>query len=131
MPHHFEFDSEHKILLTVMEGDIDGPEIQITDEEMRAAIARTQPTAGISDLSRVANFNVPSHIMRNAAMRQPPPYPEHTPRFIVASSDFLFGMMRMYELVADRPGGKLMVVHRFEEALATLGVTNPHFAMLE
>lgn len=131
MPHHFEFDSEHKILLTVMDGDVEGSEIQTIDEEMRAAIARTQPTAGISDLSRVANFNVPSHIMRNAAMRQPPPYPEETPRFIVASTDFLFGMMRMYELVADRPGGKLMIVRRIEEAFASLGVTNPQFAMLE
>ncbi|HTT17871.1 MAG TPA: hypothetical protein VMG82_02935 [Candidatus Sulfotelmatobacter sp.] len=87
-----------------MEGEIDGPEIQTIDHEMRVVIAHTQPSAGISDLTGVTNFNVPSHVMRNAAMKQPPPFPADTPRFIVAPTDFLFGMMRMYELIADRPG---------------------------
>jgi hypothetical protein len=131
MPHHFQFDPQHRILLTVMEGDIDGSEIQTIDQEMRAAIARIQPSAGISDLTGITNFNVPSHIMRDAAMRQPAPFPPDTPRFIVAPTDFLFGMMRMYELIANRPGGKLIVVRRVEDALAALGVSASRFEMLE
>ncbi len=131
MPHHFKFDPEHRILLTVMEGDIDGSEIQIIDREMRAAIARTRPSAGISDLTAVRKFNVPSHIMHNAAMQQPPPFPADTPRFIVASTDFLFGMMRMYELIANRPPGILTVVRCMEDALATIGVSHARFGMLE
>ena len=83
MPHHFAFDDEHKLLLVVMEGDIDGAEIVAIDEEMRARIARMQPKAGISDLSLVRNFNVPAEVMRSAALRAAP-YPPETPRFIVA-----------------------------------------------
>jgi hypothetical protein len=105
MPHHFEFDFEHKILLTVMEGEIQGPEIQTIDQDMRARIVRMQPAAGISDLTRVTNFNVPAEVMRSAAL-QPSPFLPETPRFIVAPTDVLYGMSRMYE-----PGGRSPAWH--------------------
>ena len=130
MPHHFAFDDEHKLLLVVMEGDIDGEEIVAIDEEMRARIARMQPKAGISDLSLVQNFNVPAQVMRSAALRAAP-YPAETPRFIVAPSDLLYGMSRMYELVANRPAGKLEVVRSREEALKRLDISNPKFELLD
>jgi hypothetical protein len=126
MPHHFEFDFEHKILLTVMEGEIQGMEISTIDQAMRARIVRMQPAAGISDLSGVTNVNVPGPIMRSAAL-QPAPFPSETPRFIVAPTDVLYGMARMYELVADRPHGKLQVVRDRQEALSALGVSNAKF----
>lgn len=126
MPHHFQFDFEHKILLTVMEGEIEGLEISTIDQDMRERIARMQPTAGISDLTGVTNFNVPGPIMRAAAL-QPAPFPPETPRFIVAPTDVLYGMSRMYELVADRPHGKLQVVRSRQEALSALGVSNAKF----
>jgi hypothetical protein len=130
MPHHFEFDDEHKLLLVVMEGDVDGAEIVKIDEELRARIIRMQPSAGISDLSRVRNFNVPAQVMRSAAL-QAAPYPAETPRFIVAPSDLIYGMSRMYELVANRPAGKLEVVRSREEALKRLSISNPTFQVLE
>jgi hypothetical protein len=130
MPHHFAFDDEHKLLLVVMEGDIDGEEIVAIDEEMRARIARMQPKAGISDLSLVRNFNVPAQVMRSTALRAAP-YPSETPRFIVAPSDLLYGMSRMYELVANRPAGKLEVVRSREEALKRLDISNPKFELLD
>jgi len=131
MPHHFEFDAEHRILLVVMEGDIDGPEIIQIDREMRAQIQLTQPLVGISDLTAVTRFNVPGEIIRSLARQKPAPFPPETPRFIVASSDLLFGMMRMYELAADRPEGKLTVVRRMEDVLASLGLQAAKFERLE
>lgn len=130
MPHHFEFDHKHGILLTVMNGNIDGDEVQLIDSEMRARIVRTKPAAGISDLTGVTNFNVPSHIMRAAAL-QHPPFPPGTPRSIVASNDHVFGMSRMYELFADRPAGILKVVRSRQEAFSALGVTTPEFEALD
>jgi hypothetical protein len=113
VPHHFEFDFEHKILLTVMEGEVQGAEIPSIDQEMRARIVRMQPAAGISDLTGVTNFNVPGQTMRSAP------------------TDFLYGMSRMYELVADRPHGKLQVVRSREEALSALGLSNPKFEPID
>src|SRR5436305_14294690 len=110
MPHHFAFDDEHKLLLVVMEGDVDGAEIVQIDEEMRARISRLQPAAGISDLSLVQNFNVPAQVMRSAAL-QAAPYPPETPAIHCrAPSDLMYGMSRMYERVANHPAGKLEVV---------------------
>ena len=130
MPHHFEFDKEHKVLLVVMEGDIDAAEIAAIDEAMRVRINRMQPAAGISDLSLVQKFDVPAQVMRSTAMRSAP-YPPETPRFSVAPSDVRYGMSRMYELVATRPSGKLQVVRSRAEALERLGVSNPRFEILE
>ncbi len=131
MPHHFEFDAEHKILLVVLKGHIDGPETIQIDREMRAEILRMAPMVGISDLSGVTSFDVPGDIIRNLARQKPAPFPAETPRFIVASSDLLFGMMRMYELAADRPDGKLTVVRRMEDVLASMGVQAAKFERLE
>ena len=130
VPHHFEFNHEHKILLTVLEGEIEGPEIYIIDKAMREQIKRTQPAAGISDLSRVTRFNVPSHVMHEAA-QGPPPFPESVPRFIVAASDLVYGMNRMYQTLADRPRGRLKVVRRIEEAFADLGIEKVEFERIE
>jgi hypothetical protein len=130
MPHHFEFNFEHRILLTVMEGEIEGLEIQTIDQDMRGRIVRMQPVAGISDLTGVTHFNVPGEIMRAAAL-QPSPFPPETQRFLVAPTDVLYGMSRMYELVADRPHGKLQVVRTREEALSALGISNPEFQPID
>jgi len=128
VPYHFEFDSEHRILLTVLEGEIEGSEIDIINKAMRVQIKRMQPAAGISDLTRVTRFNVPGHVMR-AAAQEPPPFPEDVPRFIVAASDVVYGMNRIYQTVADRP--KLKVVRKLDEALAELGVQSVKFEKLE
>ena len=130
MPHHFEFDFAHRILLTFLEGEIQGPELETIDQDMRARIVRVQPAAGISDLSGVTNFNVPGEILRAAALH-PPPFPPETPRFIVAPTDVLYGMSRMYELVADRLHGMLQVVRTREEALSALGISNPKFEPID
>lgn len=131
MPHHFEFDAEHGILRVVLEGHIDGPETIQIDREMRAEIQRMAPRVGISDLTGVTSFDVPGDIIRSLARQKPAPFPPETPRFIVASSDLLFGMMRMYELAADRPEGKLTVVRRTEDVLASLGLQAARFLRLE
>lgn len=129
MAHHFEFDSQHRILRLVMKGDVQGEEIAALNPEIRAHVHRLQPAAGISDFSAVENFNVSAQAMRTAAV-QPSPYPTETPRYIVAPTDFLFGMARMYEQVADRPDSKLQVVRRIEDALTGLGAADARFETL-
>jgi hypothetical protein len=126
MAHHFEFDAENKILLLVLEGEVEGHEIREGNKEIRKHVERLKPVAGISDFTGITKFNVTSDLMRSAAL-QPSPYQEETPRFIVAPTDYLFGMARMYELVADRPKAMLKVLRTREAALAALGVKNAKF----
>jgi hypothetical protein len=105
---------------------VDGYEIEEGNGRIRKYAERLKPVAGISDFTAVTKFNVTSDQIRRAAM-QPSPYPEETPRFMVAPTDHLFGMARMYELVADRPEAMLKVVRTREAALAALGVKNAKF----
>jgi hypothetical protein len=129
MPHHFEFDSEHRILRLVLEGDIDGDEYSGLTAELRARVKQMQPLAGITDGGGITDFNVSSQSLRNAAL-EGSPYPAATPRYIVAPTDYLFGLARMYELVGNHPDGALQVVRKLEEALADLGVAKAEFERL-
>jgi hypothetical protein len=124
--HYFEFDFRNRILLVVLEGEVESKEITSVNDDIRKHVESFSPLGGISDFTEVKSFKVPSHAMRAAAL-EPSPYPEETPRFIVAPTDYLFGMARMYELIANRPGGKLRVVRSRQEALAALGVKEPRF----
>jgi len=87
----------------------DDAEIMTVNQVFAAQVTRLRPSAGISDLSRVTKFDVSGDAMRTAA-RQPSPYPDSIPRFIVAPQEYVFGMARMYELVGYRTRSKLKVV---------------------
>jgi len=126
MAHHFEFEAEHKILRLVLEGDVENEEYLRLSAAIQAQAQRLRPRAGITDGTSLANFNITTQVLRTVAL-QGSPYPPDTPRYIVAPSDYLFGLARMYELVGNHSEGKLQVVRKLEEALADLAVTNARF----
>lgn len=110
----------------VLEGDMEGEEFLGLNSEIRALVGRLHPLAGVADCAAIENFRVSSQTLRTAAL-QGSPYPGTTPRYIVAPSDYLFGLARMYELVGDESKGKLEVVRTLEQALADLGVVDAKF----
>jgi hypothetical protein len=130
MPSHFEYDSEHKILLLVFEGNLEDREILAAASNVTEQVRRIQPRAGITDFSAVTKVSVSSNAVRLAAER-PSPYHEHTPIFIVAPEDHMFGLARMYGMVGHRTRSKLEIVRSRQEALASLGVPNARFEPLD
>lgn len=130
MPHHFEFDFEHKILRLVLEGDMEGEEFLRLNAEIRMYAERLRPLAGIADAAAIERFNVSSQALRSAAL-QGSPYPTTTPRYIIAPTDYLFGLARMYELVGSHSEGRFHVVRKLEEALADLGVAQTKFERVD
>ena len=129
MPYHFEFDAEHRVLLVVLEGDVADRDLLTGVEGIRARAAQLNPVAGITDFPSITAFSASGQSVR-AAAAPPDPYPPGTPRFVVAPVDYLFGIARMYELVANRPNAKLKVVRSREEVFAVLGIQNPKFERL-
>lgn len=105
MPYHFEFDAEHRVLLVVLEGDVADRDLLTGVEGIRARAAQLNPVAGITDFSSITAVSASGQSVR-AAAALPDPYPPGTPRFVVAPVDYLFGIARMYELVANRPNAK-------------------------
>ena len=129
MPYRFEFDVEHKLLLIVLEGDILVRDVEPFNGHIRQRVEELKPSSAIADFSGVTSFDVAGDTLRRAA-GQPAPFPVETPRYIVAPSDYLYGMARMYQLAANRPQEKLQVVRAMKEALSALGVQNPNFVRL-
>lgn len=128
--HHFEFDHDHKILLVILEGDIDEAYGRVINEEIRHHIARLDPSGGITDYTGVTSFNMSGDVIRRFA-QTPAPYTSTTLWFLVAPRDHIFGMARMYQLFAgtSRPG--LNVVRSRKEAYAALGLQNPKFERVD
>ena len=129
MPHYFEFDSIHKILRCRLEGDItDG---SVKDCYLAAAqfAAATNPSVGLVDFSDVASVNVSAETVRDLAHR-PPAIPGPGPRFLVAPSDCLYGLARMFQECGSEQCPALHVVRTLEEAYNFIGVRKPQFEPL-
>jgi hypothetical protein len=114
----------------VLEGDIEGEEFVRLNAELRACVQRLGPLARITDGGGITNFNVSSRSLRSVAL-EGSPYPAATPRYIVASTDYLFGLARMYELMGNHSDGALQVVRKIEEALAELGAAKAKFERVD
>ncbi|MBZ5696367.1 MAG: hypothetical protein LAN36_13510 [Acidobacteriia bacterium] len=131
MPYHFEFDSANRIVRCRFEG-------RITDEILREYyqiagkyFESTDARAGVLDLSAVTAFEVSSQTIRELAKLPPAmPHPER-PRFVIAPSNQVFGMARMFELQGQDTRPNLHVVRTAEEAWVILGVRPPKFKPIE
>jgi hypothetical protein len=124
MRHHFEFDREREILLLIVEGDVRDADIQTIAISLRLGVAEFNPSAGITDFSGVTSFEVSGDCMSWNA-RNSSPFRNLTPHFIVAPSDHVFGLSRMFQILRGRPA--LYVVRSRREALEALDVPTPAF----
>ncbi len=127
MAFQFEFDSTNRILRCRFSG-------QVADEELIAfyrmavlLVGSLDPLAGIIDFSAVAVFEAtPQKIQELAAFPPAMPKPDR-PRVIVAPSDSVFGMMRMFGIEAEATRPNLHVVRSAKEGWAILGLKEPEF----
>jgi len=116
--------------MLVAEGDIQDAEILVVKRNIAERFNKFQPVGGITDTAGITKFTISAEVIRTAA-RQPAPYPEGTPWFIVATQEYLFGVARMYEQVGSVKTASLKVVRSRQEALAALGVAEPAFECVE
>ena len=127
MPYYFEFDPENRILRGRFEG-------QVTDELLKeyygvagGYFERTGARAGVTDLSDVTAFEVSPQTIRDLASLPPAILDRELPRFIVAPSQPIFGMARMFELGGQDTRPNLHVVRTMKEVCVILGITDPKF----
>jgi hypothetical protein len=127
MSSHFDFDKKNKTIRCRVEG-------RVTDGSLRehyrtiAQHGAENPTySGLLDMSGVVSFSVTAETVRELA-QLPPAIPDpNIPRVIVAGSNQMFGMARMFELQGADARPNLHVVRTEKEAFAILGVTAPDF----
>lgn len=130
MPYLFDFDSDNGILLCRLQG-------RVTDEIFKDFFRvgaehamRTQPHAGVVDLSAVTVFDVSTQTIHELARSAPVLHSPDLQRIVVAPSPEIYGMMRMFEIEAEAKLSNLHVVRSEQEAWAILAVQNPPFKPL-
>jgi len=125
-----EFDAKNNIL----RGTLDGRATDAFVLECYAAATRYTtshpPCRGLWVVSDITSFEVSNHTIREIA-RKPPIIAPGYIRVVVAASDFLFGMMRMLQILAGETRPDLHVVRTMDEAYQLLRVESPEFAPVD
>jgi hypothetical protein len=131
MSYHFDFDSTHRIIRCRFEGRVDD---QILKEYYGVAakyVALNAPCAGILDMSAVTSVDISPQTIRELA-NSPPTIPDPaSPRFIIAPSPQIFGMMRMFELQGQDTRPNLHILRTAKQVWVILGFEEPQFESIQ
>jgi hypothetical protein len=124
----FEFDQANKILLLHLEGQVVDESVAESYRAIRKYWSTTGARMGIVDFSSVTEFALSGDLIIQLA-QQEPCMPDGTsrPRVIVAPETHLYGLARMFQILAENTRPALSIVHTLDEAFETLGVQSPCF----
>ena len=109
MPHRIEFDHDRRILLAMLEGEIQDADLLTFDGNSRKYVMKYGPSGGITDFSGITAFNASGEVVRTIA-QTPPAYQIPIPWLLVAPRDVHYGMARMYQIIASDVRPQLQVV---------------------
>ncbi|HWX53285.1 MAG TPA: hypothetical protein VN176_01705 [Verrucomicrobiae bacterium] len=126
-PCYFEFDSVHRVLRWSMTGHITDEDLLECYKAAAHQVQQTNPAAAILDLTRVTSSEVSSGAIQNIAAGDPVLPDPTRPQVIVAPSDHLYGISRMYQLLGEHTRPGLRVVRSMAEAYAVIGLERPNF----
>ena len=76
----------------------------------------------LADLRDVTDVEVTAATIRKMASLNP--YGDGSRRAVVVTSDLLFGMARMYQILRDEPTDELEIFRTLDDALRWLGILN-------
>ena len=124
-----QFDVSNRILLVRLDGELTNEAAIECYDAVETYAAEKNISAGIVDLSAVIGFPISAELLRQLARRQPR-VPGDVVRIIVASHIVAYGLLRMFQLVADRHRPNFHVVRNMEHALRLLHVQAPVFQSL-
>lgn len=126
-----EFDAVNKILLFRFEGQLRDDSVAQSYQTIREYWSTTGACMGIVDFSSVTEFALSGNLITRLAQQEPCMSDGFTrPRVIVAPENCVFGVARMYQILAENTRPALSVVHTMQEAFGELDVQSPHFELL-
>jgi len=128
VPLHWDFDATNKIIRFRLEGRIGDREIEDCYREMGAVSGAVEAKAGVADFSAVTSFEVSRQTIVNLAKQEPALPGEQRPRVLIATSPYVLGILRMFQMEGESTRPNLYVVQTHEAAWAILGIKEPAFA---
>jgi hypothetical protein len=130
MSYQFDFDPANRILRCRFTGRVTDDELRQYYADAAKYISQTDALGGLTDFSRAVSVEVTPDTVRALANLPPVIADSSRVRCIVAPSDKVFGLARMFELQGGHARVNLHVVRTMKEALAILGVPEPKFQAL-
>ena len=122
----FDFDARSNILRLTLEGHVT-EEVLFDAYAAMARHAASRPACrGIADVTRVTKFDVSANAVRRLA-ESPPAIPTKQMRVFVASTNFVYGLARMFQMLGEKTRPNLHIVRTLDEAYHLLQVDSPDF----
>jgi hypothetical protein len=128
--YYYEFEDRHRILLVIVHGSVGENEFRELYFDIRTRKEEEQALTGILDLTGVTVFDIDSQIIRELAS-YPPNIVDPILRAVVAPTDLLFGMSRMFQIIGSETREQLHIVRTLDEALTLLNAKAARFHRLE
>jgi hypothetical protein len=122
----FEFDPVNKVVCWRLQGEVTD---KLSAESLHLVadiLTDTNPKSGIIDLSQVTSFRISTETVKQTANSRPL-FPAELPRVIVASSDHVYGIARMFAALSNDTRKDAQVVRTMDEAYQLLGIKEPQF----
>lgn len=127
MPFQFDFDFGNKILRCRFTGRVSDDELKEYYVAARRYTTQSDAHGAFTDFSEAISVDVSPQTVR-ALAGLPPAMPDVSRlRCVVAPTDKVLGLARMFELHGEETRVNLHVVRTVKEALAILGVLEPTF----
>lgn len=130
MSHLLEFDSQAKIIRVTVQGELTDDGASDLYWSVHNFLASNEVRGGILDLSPVTSLVVALNTVRRLA-KNPPLFEAQHVRVIVAPSDLVFGMARLFQISRSEIHSELYVVHTLEEAYEIHGLKSPRFEAVQ
>ena len=130
MGYSFEFDPVNNILRCSWEGNITDDVLLKGDAAGRTLVASHPLCRGIHDFSAVTFFGASSEAIKRIA-GMPPAYGVDQRVVLVAPSDLLYGLCRMFVILGEETRPNEHVVRTMEKAYELLNVHSPQFISIE
>jgi hypothetical protein len=114
------FDSRQRILVVRFGAALTQPAMEAMNAAVASFVQRHGPCPGILDLSAVEEATLPSSYVARLAQRRGVLVDQK--RVIVAPSDELFGLARMFGSYNDVNGDRIVAVRTLAQAYEALGI---------
>jgi hypothetical protein len=122
-----DFDARNTVLRVTVEGVVTDDSLLEVYGTVAKYFASHPPCRAVTDFSRVTRFDVSSDAIRRLAERAPA-VPTGYTRVFVSSSDSVFGMARMFQILGEKSRPDLHVVRSLDGAYKLLQLESPEFS---
>jgi len=127
MPYTFDFDWRNRIVRVRLHGRVTDSELRDIYREGFRVNFRSQPAAGLMDVSEITSIEVSAATVRELAKASPIALQANIPRVVIAPSAKAYMLARLFERLGKATRPNLHVVRTEAEAFEIIGVKKPTF----